>query len=462
MKKRFTCVRSGYFFVAAALFFSSSSYGQCITTLESRENITSNAISVPGNKTEIISSSNLNQAYVNQGNGSKLTLNFSGNNKTYRNDTIRFVGNMTVSGISRGNNSLNNMVFVVTENSAISFQEIDINNSSNIKFINYGIMRFENRLTMATNTVFINKTASSVLTFKQFTNFANNSNTAVLYGNGGIINFMDGFQLQGNNKMCLTGGTQVVTTTMGNDVNNGIYVPYSFSACIKYTSSATLNNVLTNGPGMLSIAQNPGAANASNTANWGTSVVRVNSTGCNFILPVVLKHFDIVPDGKYITAKWTTSSEENLLRFEIERSVDGINFTKAGVTKATGNSNAAAVYAFKDLAKLQAMSYFYRLKIIDRDGKFTYSGTREINLRNSPGKLEVFAGPGNKNIAASFPAVTNTSVLILSDIMGKVIYRQSLAQGQTTSVIPLLNTVQGNYFLVLISGNKKESVHIVL
>lgn len=462
MKLNCTCVNLKFSFFTISLLLSFSSFAQCITTLESRENITSNATLIPGTKTETIGSNNINVAFKNQGNGSKLTLNFSGNNNTYKNDTIRFVGSMTVESISRGNNSLNVIVFVVTENSTITFKNIDINNSSNIKFINYGFMQFENSITMATNTIFINKTAASVLTFKQFTNFANNSNTTVLYANGGILNFMGGFQLQGNNKMCLTANTQINTTSISNDVTNGIYVPASFSACLKYTSSATLNNKLTSGPGILNVAQSPGASNASNTSNWGTSVVRANASGCNLILPVILKNFDIALQGKSVMASWSTSTEINVATFEIERSIDGSNYKKVGSVTAKGISSVAVDYSFKDLSLLQSSTYYYRLKMIDRDGKFSYSGVRELSMKNPSDNFRVMANVSNNSIIASFPAVVNEAKIIVSDVLGNILYQQPLSAGQTIASLSSKNLIHGNYFVILVTNNKKESVHIVL
>lgn len=462
MKVNCTNVNLSISFLAIALILSVSSFSQCITTVESRENITTNATSVPGNKTETIGSNSLNVAYKNQGNGTKLTLNFSGNNNTYKNDTIRFVGSMSVESISRGNNSLNGIVFVVTENSTITFKNIDINNSSNIKFINYGVMQFENSITMASNTIFINKTAASVLIFKKFTNFANNSNTTVLYANGGIVNFLGGFQLQGNNKFCLTANTQVTTTSIGNDVTNGIYVPASFSACLKYTSSATLNNKLTSGPGNLNVAQSTGASNASNSSNWGTAAVKANTTGCNLILPVVLKNFEVVLRGKSITANWSTSTELNVANFEIERSVDGVNYKKIGTVNAKGFSNVEVDYSFTDPSFLQTFTYYYRLKMIDRDGKYNYSGVRELSLKNPADNFRAMAIAGSNNIMASFPAITNKAIIMVSDVTGKIIYQQSLSAGQTTTTIVPKNITHGNYFVILVTDNKKESLHIVL
>ncbi|MBG9377495.1 T9SS type A sorting domain-containing protein [Panacibacter sp. DH6] len=458
MKVNFTSMCVSVFLLAVFLFATAPVQAQCITTTEPRENITTNATLIAGTKTETISSNNINIAYKNQGNGSKLTIKFAGNNNIYRNDTIRFVGDMTIENLTRGNNAFNNLVLVVTANSTIVFKSLDINNSSNITFINYGIMQFDNSITMAANTIFINKNAAAVLTFKQFTNFANNSNTTVLYSNGGIVNF-NGFQLQGNNRMCLTGNTQVNTTSVGNDVTNGIYVPASFSACLKYTTNATLNNKIFSGPGTLNVAQNPGAANASNGSNWGTSMVRANSGACNLILPVTLKAFDVVYNQQSVTANWSTATELNFSGFEIERSLDGINFRTIGALKAKGNSNNIVHYSFKDGVMVQALTYFYRLKMIDADGTYTYSAVRSVDITGNAGKATAFAS-GNE-IFVKHAAANSKTTIALYDVVGKLLFWQRLAEGQTNTTIHAQQLAHGNYIIVLAGSGKKETIQVV-
>lgn len=433
-----------------------NSFGQCITTLSSRENITTNTTQIAGSKSKSLSGNNLNVAYTNQGNGAKLTLNFSGSNNTYSNDTIRFVGTMTVESISRNNNTLTGLVFVVTENSNIKFKSFDLNNGSSIRFINYGSMTFENSFTMPNSTIFINKLASSVLTFNASINFANNSNTTVLYSNGGIINFTSGFTLQSNNKVCLTGYTQLNTTSITNNVTNSIYVPTSFSACIKYTNSVNLNNTLTNGPGLLYVAQSSGASSPSNLSRWGTSIVNTNSNGCNVILPIVLKDISVIAQKNYALIKWSTASEINSSLFYVERSIDGINFKSIGTVSAKGYSTTVNDYSFKDFNFTEPIKYYYRLKMVDRDGKFTYSGIKEIKLDDTHSLLVMVSGG---KILAHFEPVKIKTQFFISDALGKIIYRKDLSVGENEISIDN-HFAHGNYFVTMVSKDKKEYFHI--
>lgn len=440
-----------------------SSFAQCILTNESRENITTDVTNVSGNRTIPISNNNLNIGYKNAA-SSTLTISiaFNGNNNVYKQDTIRLIGNFKVN-ISRGNNTLNQVVFVITSNSNIIFNTIDITNSSDIEFINYGIAKFANSFTMATNTIFINKTSASVLTFSNFENFSNNSNTTVLYSNGGIVNFSGGFQLQSENKFCLTGNTVINTTSIGNDVSSAVYVPASFSACLKYTTTATLNASLTNGPGILNISKPSSASTASNTANWGSASVHNNSAGCGTLLPVTLASFKAsLSANKKVLISWITLTEQNTRSFEIERSIDGINFKTVGTVSAKVYSNESVQYNFTDEFSFVKTSYYYRLKMTDVDGSFFYSGVREINLNAVTNNFQVFATPGSQQIVATFPAAKSPSFIKITDMLGRTLKQQVIETGATQISISSSGLKNGNYFVVLNNNGNNQSVQIVL
>lgn len=76
---------------------------------------------------------------------------------------------------------------------------------------------------------------------------------------------------------------------------------------------------------------------------------------------------------------WTTTAESNSDRFEIERSLNGKQWEKIGTVEAQGESAATIDYSFKDATPAGADNY-YRLKMIDKDLTFTYSGVRSVSF----------------------------------------------------------------------------------
>ncbi|MCP4441130.1 MAG: T9SS type A sorting domain-containing protein [Aureispira sp.] len=70
--------------------------------------------------------------------------------------------------------------------------------------------------------------------------------------------------------------------------------------------------------------------------------------------------------------EWTTSQEENLKHFELERSNDGVNFEKITDVLAIGNSKAQQDYSHVDEYPGVGTKY-YRLKSVHQDGTTGYS-----------------------------------------------------------------------------------------
>jgi len=71
--------------------------------------------------------------------------------------------------------------------------------------------------------------------------------------------------------------------------------------------------------------------------------------------------------GRILT--WATASETNNNYFEIQRSVDGINWDKVAEVDGAGNSNQQINYNYID-EDLMFVPLYYRLKQIDYNGKF--------------------------------------------------------------------------------------------
>jgi hypothetical protein len=95
-------------------------------------------------------------------------------------------------------------------------------------------------------------------------------------------------------------------------------------------------------------------------------------TGPVIPLPVELLFFtvDKISFGKS-SVRWSSASEENTNYFLVEKSLDGINFYETGKVPAAGNSFSILNYEFEDRNFNQ--SCYYRLKMVDIDGSFTYS-----------------------------------------------------------------------------------------
>jgi len=85
------------------------------------------------------------------------------------------------------------------------------------------------------------------------------------------------------------------------------------------------------------------------------------------------------PGFNKVTLKWTSEGENNLKGFEIQRALmnqeQELEKNKIASLDAKGSAQGRTEYAYEDdsVFKTAGRTYYYRLKIVDQDGRFTYS-----------------------------------------------------------------------------------------
>ena len=126
--------------------------------------------------------------------------------------------------------------------------------------------------------------------------------------------------------------------------------------------------------------------------------LNVEGVGTPLQLPVDLIAFTAEPLGnKDALLQWTTASEINNNRFDIERSYDGRTFEVVGDVAGNGNSQHQIDYTYTDasVSKVQKTVY-YRLKQVDFDGAFEYSDIRVVRF-DALGNVQLVAYPNPLN-----------------------------------------------------------------
>ena len=127
------------------------------------------------------------------------------------------------------------------------------------------------------------------------------------------------------------------------------------------------------------------------------------------MLPVTYTSFA----DKTVFLDWKTEKEINASYFEVERSFNSTTFKTVGlVLDGLAADKGKTFYKFKDnSAELQGKNYaYYRLKQIDKDGKFNYSTVVAIVLKSSSSnaiKMTVSPNPFVEKVNVQFFAVAN-------------------------------------------------------
>jgi hypothetical protein len=144
-------------------------------------------------------------------------------------------------------------------------------------------------------------------------------------------------------------------------------------------------------------------------------------------LPVELTSFMADSKGRTINLKWTTATEVNTLRFEIQRTyvtnqVNG-NWITIGTINAHVNSSSPNNYSFTDKNQ-EAGKYNYRLKIVDKNGSFKL--TEVINAEVAvPDKFELkqnYPNPFNPSTVISYSLPFDCNVkMSVYDVTGRMV-----------------------------------------
>lgn len=125
-------------------------------------------------------------------------------------------------------------------------------------------------------------------------------------------------------------------------------------------------------------------------------------------LPIELKNFSAsVINNRSVALQWRTSSEANSDYFEVEKSDDNQFFYSLGRITAAGNASTEKSYSFTD-ATITTLNkpVFYRLRLVDKDGKFKLSNVVSVKLN------------GNKNFVENvYPTIVNTNMLVTAEIV---------------------------------------------
>ncbi len=176
-----------------------------------------------------------------------------------------------------------------------------------------------------------------------------------------------------------------------------------------------------------------------------------NSTGAAWVfngtmVPTLLGSFTVDKLNISALLKFTTLTEANSDFIEVQHSLNAIDFTTLEKLIAKGNSTTASHYNFTHANPTNGVNY-YRLKMIDKDGKFSLSEIRKIDLSSKKNALVVYPNPvknGILNIDLGEP-VTKQTNYVITTIDGKVV-QEGVTNARQTS-ITIKSDFKGTYIL---------------
>ena len=186
-------------------------------------------------------------------------------------------------------------------------------------------------------------------------------------------------------------------------------------------------------------------------------------------LPVKLTNLRAVRVNTHAQLNWITASERNASQFVIERSMDRNRFEIAGSVRATGNSSISNSYQFTDVnisRVAMGKTVYYRLRIVDADGKFEYSPIVAVSFeeRTKPA-VNVYPNPFNTNVSIQVNADMDAKAIItIVDLYGKTVAemaREVVKGDNMISVDSLQHLAPGVYFVKVNAGSNEMVTKLI-
>jgi len=153
-------------------------------------------------------------------------------------------------------------------------------------------------------------------------------------------------------------------------------------------------------------------------------------------LPVEWNYFKIKSVHDDVLLEWSTLSETNCARFEIEKSSDNISFHTIHSVAGAGNTTVPQFYSWIDENLMPGQTY-YRLKQVDFDGAFSYSDIRSVISENPEQGIEVSTIFSNSIHISSMLDILYPLQIDIYDMQGrlvKTIENFRLSGGESTDI----------------------------
>jgi hypothetical protein len=272
-----------------------------------------------------------------------------------------------------------------------------------------------------------------------------------------------GFILEGSERVSTVGVVVMYISTLTNQLttfNLGQLVPNygsgaSATVC-RAVSLADLPGFPTGGQYRFRIDITSSTGSGLSAQNFTFDDFRTNGAFSIQPLPVAFIGFDAKKAASGVQLTWKVAGEENIARYEVERSADGRGFTAVGTISKTGRDT----YTYLD-ANNSGTAY-YRIKNVDNDGKFKYSTIARIVNGKTSIVLKAFPQPVLNQLTVQHPVITSNGLITLSGADGRIVKSLKPVTGSMQTYVDMTSLQKGMYMIRFDAGDGSTETMKVL
>lgn len=144
-------------------------------------------------------------------------------------------------------------------------------------------------------------------------------------------------------------------------------------------------------------------------------------------LPVTISSIEAYQQNKDIAVEWKVENEINMLKYDVEKSTDGIVFAPVNTTNIMGGNNAYNTYSWLDFNAIQGNN-FYRIKSYDLSGEVKYSAVVKVAIAESTSDFAIYPNPiiGNVINLVMGNQTAGEYQVKLTNIIGQLIFAKTI------------------------------------
>lgn len=257
-----------------------------------------------------------------------------------------------------------------------------------------------------------------------------------------------GFTLSGTEKVARAEAVITYISTLNGQITNvflaqftPVYGTGTTATVCRTVDLSELPGFPANGRYRLRFELTPNTGSGQNTQSITFDDFRTNATPAAIQLPVTFIGFDARKTSAGAQLTWKVGGEVNVNRYEVERSLDGRNFTTIASISTTKKDN----YTYFDAGA--ASTVYYRVRNVDNDGKYKYSSIARIVNGRSSIVIKAFPQPVANQLTVQHPAVKGNATLTLSAADGRVVSRVKVITGSMQTYADMSALQKGMYLV---------------
>jgi hypothetical protein len=239
------------------------------------------------------------------------------------------------------------------------------------------------------------------------------------------------------------------------------------NGAVTISTGSDIKGTLISNNGAINLATGVKLEGRAMTTNGAltTSAVSVNMTeGCS-TLPLSLTTFTAKLQSNNAILAWKTVNEQNTHVFEVEQRTDSREYVKIGTVAAAGTSQTDKSYSFSyNIKSVVAPVAYYRLKMVDIDGRFTYSAIVPLQLLKKGTSVSLYPNPVKSTSTLTINVQQKERVTYsVVDQAGMIIssHQTELAAGTNTIVINAKALAPGLYTIRITGTQTNENSRFV-